>query len=63
VDLYSERRATGLGPIAETFLVPAARPISRVCLAEPEPSTTTAENFTVTLDAYDGVNYDVVLYA
>ena len=56
--------ATGLGPIAETFAVPAGATYQVVSVSlNLNLAPTTAENFTVTLDAYDGINYDVVLYA
>jgi len=56
--------ATGLGPIAETFAVPAGATYQVVSVSlNLNLAPTTAENFTVTLDAYDGVLYDVVLYA
>jgi len=56
--------ATGLGPIAETFLVPAGATYQVVSVSlNLNLAPTTAENFTVSLDAYDGVLYDVVLYA
>ena len=56
--------ATGIGPLAETFLVPAGATYQVVSVSlNLNLAPTTAENFTVTLDAYDGVNYDVLLYA
>ena len=56
--------ATGLGPIAETFAVPPGATYQVVSVSiNLNLAPTTAENFTITLDAYDGVLYDVLLYS
>ena len=56
--------AAGLGPIAEAFAVPAGATYQVVSVSlNLNLAPTTAENFTVTLDAYDGAAYDVLLYS
>ena len=56
--------AQGVGPIAETFAIPAGE-IYRVISVELHlnlASTTALEYFTVTHDSSAGVNYDTILY-
>ena len=56
--------AQGVGPIAETFAIPAGE-IYRVISVELHlnlASTTALEYFTVTHDSSAGANYDTILY-
>ena len=56
--------AEGVGPLAETFAIPASsiyQIISVECSIKPA-STTALEYFTITRDSSGGANYDVVWY-
>jgi len=56
--------AQGVGPLAETFAIPAGE-IYRVISVELHlnlASTTALEYFTITRDSSGGANYDVVWY-
>ena len=55
--------ATGIGAIAETFIVPVGQTYRVVSVTlHLNAASVTHENFTITLDAVNGAAYDTVLY-
>ena len=55
--------ATGIGAIAETFIVPVGQTYRVVSVTlHLNAASVTHENFTLTLDAVNGAAYDTVLY-